>query len=390
MGDRSSTDTSSPQLHRSFLRSRSQPKPRRDLRSRYAHMMESINPKSEFAGSSDSGSATARRTRSSSIATSPLLTNPTTPYRDSGHGRLGTEFSILKPMMSKNQASQAPFPKILTLPSWLQDTITKLDSSHPLCAVFPALHCAPEPDVVLHPSGDPPDDPTSQRGVNWSSPFLSLPSRDSSRARLPDSDTSDEPQKSLMHRPLYHNDSLLPLRSESPAPPIGGISHTEIAFPTTSDSWTSSSVPTKATRDPHICGFENPPSPASPSNRNPHDPCSPARHDAECDVFRYDPSQTDLTTALSPSEPFVFEKPTRVYFDSPIEDPISSDPLEPGDYDPFKLDPEEYKNLGFKWAPFVPRTGMRESSMGVSETNSHESTDSQGDLRCRSGESTER
>ena len=42
----------------------------------------------------------------------------------------------------------------------------------------------------------------------------------------------------------------------------------------------------------------------------------------------------------------------RVYFDSPVEDPVGSDPLEPDDYDPFKLDAEEYKNLNFKWVPF--------------------------------------
>ena len=49
----------------------------------------------------------------------------------------------------------------------------------------------------------------------------------------------------------------------------------------------------------------------------------------------------------------------RVYFDSPIEDPISSDPLEQMDYDPFKLDLEECKNLSFKWTPFDLRARER-------------------------------
>lgn len=40
--------------------------------------------------------------------------------------------------------------------------------------------------------------------------------------------------------------------------------------------------------------------------------------------------------------------PTRVYFDSPIEDPISSDPLDPADYE-LDLD---YENLDFRWEKF--------------------------------------
>ena len=69
-------------------------------------------------------------------------------------------------------------------------------------------------------------------------------------------------------------------------------------------------------------------------------------------MFRYNPSQADSTVDLLPPQPFAFERPIRTYFDSPTEDPIGSDPLELDDHDPFKLDPEECKNLGFKWAPF--------------------------------------
>ena len=87
-------------------------------------------------------------------------------------------------------------------------------------------------------------------------------------------------------------------------------------------------------------------------NHKPPVPISPAPGpDVGYDgVFRYNPADSGID--LPPPQPFTFERPTRAYFDSPTEDPISSDPLEPDDYDPFKLEPEECKNLSFKWAPF--------------------------------------
>lgn len=44
--------------------------------------------------------------------------------------------------------------------------------------------------------------------------------------------------------------------------------------------------------------------------------------------------------------------PARVYFDSPIEDPSSSDPMEPEEYgyESFKL--EELEHIGFRWTAF--------------------------------------
>jgi hypothetical protein len=118
-------------------------------------------------------------------------------------------------------------------------------------------------------------------------------------------------------------------------------------------------------RDPDICAeFKTTALPASSPNHILHGPVSPpaaAQCDVECDdIFRYDPSQADFTTPVHPpSEPPSFERTTRVYFDSPVEDPLSSDPLEPSDHDPFKLDPEECKRLGFKRTPFDRKTGMR-------------------------------
>ena len=106
--------------------------------------------------------------------------------------------------------------------------------------------------------------------------------------------------------------------------------------------------------------LETTPLPASSSNPNTRPQFSPTRRDPERDdIFRYDPSRADPTTTFSPSKPFVLEKPPRVYFDSPIEDPISSDPLEQNDYDPFKLDPEECNNLSFKRTPFDLRARER-------------------------------
>ena len=355
-------NTSSQRPRRPFLRSRSQPKPRRSLRSRYADMMESIRPRPNRQGSSDYGSSMTRRTRSSSITSPISLTNPTTQYQGSSHGRLGSKFSILKPTVSRSQTPHVSSPKILALPPWLRDTITELDGSHPLRGVFPPLHDDPDPITVKPPSENPPDYRIPQRGVNQSFCFPSTPLVPS-RTRLPHSDTSsDEPQAFSSRYPLYHNDPLLHLRCGSPTPSAGALSHSEVAFHTASNPNPNPSAPINMAKTPHICGVETTSLPAPSSNHNLRDPgVSPAaQRDVEGDdIFRYDPSRADSTMALPPSEPFVFGRPTRVYFDSPIEDPISSDPLEPSDYDPFKLDPEEYKNLGFKWAPFHPQAGVR-------------------------------
>lgn len=353
----------SPNLCRPFLRSRSQSKPRRNLRSRYENMIESIRPRSDRPGSSDCGSfTTRRRTRSSSITSPTFPTNPTTPYQASDHGRLGRKFSILKPTTSRSQVQDGSLPKILALPSWLQDTIAELDGSHPLRAVFPTLRNDSDPTVADGFDGNLSDFQTPRHGVTQS---LCLPptprSRTPPRTRLPYSDTSSDELQTLSARySLYHDDSMLCLQSGPPTPSIDTFCHPEVAFPTTSIPSASINV----TGTPHICGFEATSLSASSLNHNLHDTVSPAaQRDDECDgVFRYDPSQADLTT---PSKPFVFERLTGVYFDSPIEDPINSDPLEPSDcdHDPFKLDPEEYKNLGFKWAPFTPQTGLRRDPM---------------------------
>jgi hypothetical protein len=90
---------------RSFLCSRSQPKPRRNLRSRYTDTMESIHPRSYRSGSSNRASFTTRPARSSSTTSLTSLTNTTTSYQDSDNGRLGSGFSILK---KKSNAAGSP------------------------------------------------------------------------------------------------------------------------------------------------------------------------------------------------------------------------------------------------------------------------------------------
>jgi hypothetical protein len=258
----------------------------------------------------------------------------------------------------------------MTLPSWLQDTITELDASDPLRAVFPTLHDVSDPTLVDLSSENAPDYQIPRHGANQSFCSRSTPPIPS-RARLPDSDTSsDEPQGFPAHSyPLYNNDFLLHVRSGSPTPPIG-------AFPAASDYHPSPSALINVTRAPDICAeFQTTALPASSPNHILHGPVSPpaaAQRDVECDdIFRYDPSQADFTTPVfPPSGPPSFERTTRVYFDSPIEDPLSSDPLEPSDHDPFKLDPEEYKRLGFKWTPFDRKTGMKEGkTSGEPETS---------------------
>lgn len=355
------------------MRSHSQPKPRRNLRSRYANMMESIRSRSDRPGSSDSGGFTTRRTHSSSITSPSSLTNTTTPYQDTDHGRLGSGFSILKLEVPRSQAPQSSLPKILALPPWLQDTITELDTSHPLRAVFPALRDASDPGSVKHPLESPPDYLVSRSAhpndANQPFRFPSTPPRIPSRACQPDSDTSsEEPQPFPTHYPIYHNNPLLHLQSGSHTPCVGALPQPG-ACPTAANSYPSSFAPINLADTAHISGLETTPLSASSLNQDPPDPVSPAlRCGFEYDgVFRYNPSQTDSpTTAPPPSQPFVFERPIRVYFDSPIEDPISSDPLEPNDYDPFKLDPEEYKNLSFKWASFDLQTRTRREPTAAS------------------------
>ena len=363
-------------LCRSFLRSHSQPKPRRNPGSRYAKMMATIRSRSERTGSSDSGSLTTRRARSSSIPSPSSQTNPTSPYQNSDHGRLGTGFSILKPEESRSRISQASSPKILALPPWLQDTITELDPSHPLRVVFPTLHDAPDPGIVNHSFenslGHQNPRSTHPNDANRSFRFPPTP-RIQSKACHPDSDTSsDELKPTSPNYPLYRNNSLLHLRSGSPSLSIGVLSQSGDVFPTATAPYPSSSARINVA-DAHTSDFETTPLSASSSNHDPPDRVFPSpRRNVEYDgIFRYNPPQTVSTTGLPPPQPFIFERPIQVYFDSPIEDPIGSDPLEPHDHDPFKLDLDEYKNLGFKWAPFDLQTGIagREPTTDEPETS---------------------
>ena len=372
--------TSLPVLCSSFLRSHPQPKPRRNLRSRYATMMESIRSRAGRSISSDSGSSTKRRTRSSSITSPSSFTSPMTPYQDSDQGRLGTGFSVLKLEMPRSQTPQPSLPKILALPLWLQDTINELGVSHPLRAVFPAPHDASDPGATRNPVENSPDYQIPRcahpSDINWSLHLPSTPPRiPPSMPRQPDSDTSsDGPGPFPTHYPLYHNDPLLHLRSGSPAPSISAITQPESAFPNASNPYPGPVAQIKVANAAHISRLKTTPVSASSSNPGPTIPISPTpRTDADYDgVFRYNPSQAGSDMDLPPLQPFAFERPIRTYFDSPTEDPISSDPLGPDDYDPFKLDPEECKNLGFKWAPFdyestlaaVPETSARSPDVG--------------------------
>lgn len=341
--------------------------------------MGSIHPRSNRPGSSDSASSTARRTRSSSSASRLSFTNPTGPYQGSDQGRLGSGFSILKPEVPRSQTPHAAFPKILALPPWLQDTITELDGSHPLRAVFPTLHDASDTGAPNHPLDNSPDSQITRHAhhndANWAFRFSPTPRIHPPRPRQPGSDTSsDGPQPASTHQPLYHNNSLLHLRSVSPTstPFVGAVPQPEGVLPAAATSDSSPSAPTNVANTTHISGSNATPFSASPLNHDlPHLISPVPRPNAKYDgIFRYNLLRPDSATSLPPSQPFIFERPTRVYFDSPIEDPINSDPWEPEDHDPFKLDPEECKNLNFKWASFDLQTGIRgEPTVGEPETS---------------------
>lgn len=336
-------------------------------------MMESIRSKSERTGSSDSGSCTTRRIRSSSIASPSSLTDPTTPHRNFDHGRLGTGFSILKP--PRSQAPRAPLTKILALPPWLQDAVTELDASHPLRAVFPAPRDVSDPSIFECSLDSSPDPSISQYANPNIDVNRSLYSPSTSRIQPGtcqlDSDTSDELRPFPPNNPLYHN-PLLHLRCGPPTPSVSALPQLEMTLPAITIPYPSPSRRIATANTAHIFDLETVPLSASSLNHNPPDRVSPAPpRNLEYDgVFRYNPSQVDSTTAPPSFQPFVFERPIRVYFDSPTEDPVGSDPLEPDDHDPFRLDPDECKNLDFRWAPFDPQTGTLREPMGIeAETN---------------------
>ena len=288
-----------------------------------------------------------------------------TLHRDFDHERLGTGFSILKPLRS--QAPRAPLTKISGLPPWLQDTITELDTSHPLRAVFPAPRDVSDHGAVDHSFDNPPipQHTNPNIDVHWSPRFPSTSRVQPGECQL-DSDTSDELRPLSPNRPLYSN-PLLRLRSGSPTLSAYAPTQLERNLPATTISCPGPSTRTATTNTAHIFDFETVPLSASSLNRNLPDQVSPAppRNPEYDGIFRYDPSQTVSTKVLPSLQPFVFERPIRVYFDSPIEDPVDSDPLDPNDYDPFKPDPDECKNLGFRWAPFNPQTETRRELTGI-------------------------
>ena len=332
-------------------------------------MIESIRSGADRSIPPDSGSFTRRRTRSSSITSPSLFTSPTTPYQDSDQGRLGLGFSVLKLRVQGSQTPQTSLPKILALPPWLQDTINELGASHPLRVVFPAPHDASDTSVARDPAEDFPDYPKPRRAlpndINRSLLLPSTPPRiPPSTSHQQDSETSsDEPRPVSSQYPLYRNSSLLRLYS-SPAPSLGALTRPKSTSPNASNPYPGAVAPIKVANAAHISRFKTTPLSASSLNHGPPVSIFPVpRPDVDYDgVFRYNLSQADSEIDLSPLQQFTFERPIQTYFDSPTEDPLSSDPLGPDDHDPFKLDPEECKNLSFKWAPFGHAAGVAETS----------------------------
>jgi hypothetical protein len=93
-------------------------------------MMKSIHPRSDRPGSSNRANFTTRPTRSSSTTSDTSLTNPTIPYQDSDAWafRVRIFHFILKPTAARSQMQHVSIPKLVALPSWLQDTITEIDT----------------------------------------------------------------------------------------------------------------------------------------------------------------------------------------------------------------------------------------------------------------------
>ncbi|KAJ7647346.1 hypothetical protein FB45DRAFT_196525 [Roridomyces roridus] len=304
------------------------------LNSRFDRMVQTMN----LTHRSPVKKLPRRRAQSTSSTSGSGSSVPRTPidHYDQYHhdGRLGKEFSVIKMpkrMARWDQESQAssdelepppPAPHPTTnLPTWLADTFSELNTTHPLRLLLPARTDS-EPKSVPMPMKDGNKDGEETR--------FSFSLEPSSCEEPPSTETSNPEPAS--HGELISQPPSLPFSTPGPAshlvvtpprsqvffPPIDPI-----AIPQTENSYTFA----------HFRHVQ----PSEPHNQE---------DDAlllEPYYAASSPAQENGTDVFSTPGPGYAPPP--VYFDSPTADP-ESDPLQPG----YELD-----SLDFRWEPFIQK-----------------------------------
>ncbi|KAF7315732.1 hypothetical protein MIND_00089100 [Mycena indigotica] len=286
------------------------------LNTRFDHMIQTMNVVHR--------SPKRRRARSASSASGSSI--PKTPIDDyaSHHGRLGSQFSVLKLDTNRNsgwnESSSDPIESPSTtssiLPTWLADTFSTLNAGHPLRLLLP-----------------PKSEPSTTGNTKDDNPFFITMLKESSPSVL-----EYEPH------PTTHS-SPLPFSTAGPCSTIA--------------------IPVDPPMEEHapfsIPGHQLLPTTPSQSNTFAHlSPVfalpslspQPTEDIPDSAVFLsdlHDPppnaDDDDLISFHTPSD----RNPHRmVYFDSPADDPIYSDPLDVG----YELD-----SLDFQWTPFIQQAG---------------------------------
>ncbi|KAJ7072337.1 hypothetical protein C8F01DRAFT_1243396 [Mycena amicta] len=278
-----------------------------------------------------------RRARSaSSTSGSSVPKTPVDEY-DIHHGRLGPEFSVLKLAAnmwdgsSSDSCEQPAPPPHVPLPPWLADTFSTLGPTHPLRLLLPRTTRTEAGPIPL----------TEHDAI---------------------SDLSDE-----AHFPVLENDFEPETRSRSTSPmpfstagPCSTISYPidSILF---ADDQLPFSVPGPRSilpnaKAPALSDYLSPPQQSDalilpsrnlPGYNSPPSAPSPFEESMpEITDYLSDLDDIPLIPTLGASCTPVSGYNARhaIYFDSPAEDPVHSDPLEVG---------YELESLDFKWKPFI-------------------------------------
>jgi hypothetical protein len=246
------------------------------------------------------------------------------------------------------------------LPSWLQNAISGLASHHPLRVILPqesrepeaaelednvfddmqsstsnyeetqtfAFTVPPPPSPLLVPLFYPPV--TEKTVLSFDQPYAAK--SDANFQRLLNSPHLENTMLRFASAP---NTPIMPF--SAPGPKYNQNGQDDRIIPDhvrITDSSVTSSSPTRILLVPQSNTFgptDDLQTIGQPPSFVPH---------YEDDLF-----ELEMSTAPQP--------PIRVYFDSPLEDPTSSDPMEPEEYELFEIDPEK---LDFRWMPFDRKT----------------------------------
>lgn len=344
---------------------------------------------------------------SSSTASYDIPRTPVDAYSSLDDGRVGLEFSTVKSQPHTKYARGAPLPSMdfmfghgdhptpnnkAQVPLWLQDTVASLKKSHPLRSFIPVPTIdAPEADPGHHVEEDvfafQPPAPQQEtddmlRVPDPMQPSYMLPEPSNARSVLPFS--MPGPGSDLAHAEWANTvDTAYDLTQEDPQ-----YAHSH--GPPEEDVHLSAIPPEQGETSPNRAPlpFAQPPSPTLVEDDfSAHIELSPQYLSSSplTDSYMHDAQEPGLTPARTrssssrTSDSISFPKPFstpgpgstfsvssasraptfKVFFDSPTEDPMMSDPMEKPDYE-LDLD---YDNLDFKWEKFD------RSAIGVSASS---------------------